>query len=76
MEWVVNATPPGFFTLGTEIRYSFCKRLDWPHVRYGQVRKISPLPGFDARNIQPVSSHYTFYAIQTPEAQKKTLCLN
>ena len=28
-------------------------------VGYGQVRKISPSPGFESRSVQPVASHYT-----------------
>ena len=33
-----------------------------PQGRSGQVRKISPLPGFDPRTVQPVTSRYTDYA--------------
>ena len=33
-----------------------------PRGRSGQVRKISPLPGFDPRTVQPVTSRYTDYA--------------
>ena len=33
-----------------------------PKGRSGQVRKISPLPGFDPRTVQPVASRYTDYA--------------
>ena len=32
-----------------------------PQGRSGQVRKISPPPGFDARTVQPVASRYTAY---------------
>ena len=31
----------------------------WALGWYGQVRKISPPPGFDARTVQPVASRYT-----------------
>jgi hypothetical protein len=34
-----------------------------PQGRSGQVRKISPLPGFDPRTAQPVASQYSDYAI-------------
>ena len=34
--------------------------------RSGQLRKISPLPGFDPRTVQPVASRYTDYAIPAP----------
>jgi hypothetical protein len=30
-----------------------------PQGRSGQVRKISPPPGFDPRTVQPVASRYT-----------------
>jgi len=32
-----------------------------PRGRFGQVRKISPPPGFDPRTIQPVASRYKDY---------------
>ena len=42
MGWVVNATPrPG------KTRYPLYRKLGGPQERSGQVRKISPLPGFD-----------------------------
>jgi hypothetical protein len=33
--------------------------LGGPQGRSGQVRKISPTPGFDRRTVQPVASRYT-----------------
>ena len=36
--------------------------------RSGQVRKVSPPPGFDPRTSQPVASHYTI-------ATRLTLCV-
>ena len=36
-------------------RYQLYKRLGGPQGRYGQVRKISPPPGFDPRIVQPVA---------------------
>ena len=36
-----------------------CRRLGGPQARSGQVRKISPPPGFDPQNVQPVASRYT-----------------
>ena len=47
------ALPPG------KTRYPFYRRLGGPHGRYGLVRKISPSPGFDHRNVQQVASRYT-----------------
>jgi hypothetical protein len=35
------------------------KRLSGTQDRSGRVRKISPLPGFDPRTVQPVASRYT-----------------
>jgi len=40
-------------------RYPLCRRLGGPQGRSGQVRKISPLPGFDPRTVQPVASRCT-----------------
>jgi hypothetical protein len=44
------ALPPG------NTRYSLYKRLGGPKGRSGEVRKNSPLPGFDPRTVQPVAS--------------------
>ena len=44
-------------------RYPLYRRLGGPQVRSGRVRKISPLPGFDPRTVQPVASRYTDWAI-------------
>ena len=51
-----RSLPPG------KIRYPLYRRLGGPQGRSGQVRKISPPPGFDLRNVQPVASRYTDYA--------------
>ena len=50
------ALPPG------KTRYPLYRRLGAPQDRSGQVRKISPPPGFD-RIVQPVTSRYTDWAI-------------
>ena len=42
--------PPG------KTRYPLYRRLSGPQGRPGQVRKISPPPGFDPRTVQPVAS--------------------
>ena len=44
------------------------------HGRSGQVRKISPPPGFDPRTVQPVASRYTDYAMRPAWRQEE--CLN
>jgi hypothetical protein len=51
------ALPPG------KNRCPLYRRLGGPQSRAGQVRKISPPPGFDARTVQPVVSRYTDWAI-------------
>jgi hypothetical protein len=51
------ALPPG------NTRYQLYRRLGGPQGRSGRVRKISPLPGFDPRTVQPVASRYTDWAI-------------
>ena len=42
--------------------YPLYRGLVGPQVRSGQVRKISPPPGFDLRTVQPVASRCTDYA--------------
>jgi hypothetical protein len=44
-------------------RYPLYRRLGGPQGRSGRVRKISPPPGFDPRNFQPLASRYTDCAI-------------
>jgi hypothetical protein len=48
-----HSLPPG------KTQYPLYRRLGGPQDRYGQVRKISPPPGFDPRTVQPVASRYT-----------------
>ena len=60
------STPrPDRFTPGKETRYPLYRRLGGPQGRSGQVRKISPQPGFDPRTVQPVASRCTDWAIPT-----------
>jgi hypothetical protein len=47
------ALPPG------ETGYPLYRRLDGPQGGSGQVRKISPPPGFDPQTVHPVASGYT-----------------
>jgi hypothetical protein len=49
--------PPG------KTRFPLYMRLGGQQGRYGRVRKISPLPGFGPRTVQPVASRYTDWAI-------------
>jgi len=54
-----SASRPGRYLLLGKTRYPLYRRLGGPRGRSGQVRKISPPPGFDPRTAQPVASHYT-----------------
>ena len=60
-----TALPPA------KTRYPMYRGLGGPHNRCGQVRKISPPPGFDPRTVQPVASRYTDWAIPAHEVTKK-----
>jgi len=44
-------------------RYPLYRKLGGPQGRSGQVRKISPPPGFDPRTVQSDASRYTDRAI-------------
>ena len=46
-----------------KIRYPLYRRLDGAKGRSGQTRKISPLPGFDPRTVQPVAIPTTLYPV-------------
>ena len=48
-----TALPPG------QNRYPSYRRLGGPQSQSGQVRKISPPPGYDPQTVQPVASRYT-----------------
>ena len=45
-------------------RYPLYRRLGGAQGWSGELRKISPPPGFDPRTVQPVASRYTDYATQ------------
>jgi hypothetical protein len=65
MGWVINATPRPLYPQerpGT--RYI----RGWVGLRAGMdgCGKTRPLPGFDPRTVQPVSSSYTDYATPAP----------
>ena len=64
-----SASRPGSSLPPGKTRYPLYRRLGGPRGRSGQVRKISPPPGFDLRTFQPVTSRYTDYATRpTPVA--------
>jgi hypothetical protein len=57
-----SASRPGRSLPPGKTRYQLYRRLGGPQDRSGQVRNISPPPGFDPRTVQPVASRYTDYA--------------
>ena len=57
-----SASRPGLSLPPGKTRYPLYRRLRGPQDRSGQVRKISPPPGFDPQTVQPVASRYTDYA--------------
>jgi len=59
--WGVSVTPQPLFTPGKD-PVPIVQEAEWVQGRSGEVRKISPSPGFDTRTHQPVASHYTDYA--------------
>jgi len=48
-------------------RYPLHGRLCGPQSRSGRARKISPLPSFDPRTVQPLASRYTDWVIAATE---------
>ena len=59
-----SASRPGRSLPLGKTQYPLYRRVGGPQGRSGQVRKISPPPGFDPRTFQPVASRYTDWAIQ------------
>jgi hypothetical protein len=59
-EW--SAARPGRTLPPGKTRYQLYRGLGGSQGRYGQVRKISPPPGFDLRTVQPVVSRYNDWA--------------
>jgi len=63
-----HSLPPG------KARYSFYRRLGGPQGRSGQMRKISPPPGFDPRTVHRLASRYidsVIPALRNPKACRK-----
>jgi hypothetical protein len=70
-----SASSPGRCLPPGKTRYPLYRRLGGTQGRFGQVRKISPPPGFDPPTLQPVGSGYTDYATRptinvVPSAKK------
>jgi hypothetical protein len=66
-----SASRPGRSLSPGKTRYPLYRRLGGPQGRSGQVRKISPPPGFDPQIAQTVASGYTDYATQPSRAVRK-----
>ena len=56
----VSIMPWPLFTPGKD-PVPIVQKAGWPQGRSGQVRKISPPPGFDPQTIQPIARCYTDY---------------
>ena len=54
-----SASRPGRSLPPGKTRCPLYRRVGGPQGRSGQVRKVSPPPGFDPRTVQPVASRYT-----------------
>jgi hypothetical protein len=59
-----SASRPGRSLPSWKTRYPLYRRLGGPQGRSGQVRKISPPPGFEPRTVQPVVSR--IYRLRYP----------
>ena len=57
-----SASRPGRSLPPGNTRYQLYRSLGGSQARFGQVRKISPPPGFDPRTVQTVASRYTDWA--------------
>jgi hypothetical protein len=57
-----SASRPGRSLPPGKTRYPLYVRLGGTQGRSGQVQKISPPPGFDPLNVQPLASRYKDYA--------------
>jgi hypothetical protein len=64
-----SASCPGRSLPLGKTRCPMYRRLGGPEGRSGQVRKISPPPGFDPRTVQHVASRYTDWATRPSEFQ-------
>jgi hypothetical protein len=66
-----SASRPGRFTPG-KTRYPLYRRLGGPQGRSGQVRKISPPPGFDPRTVRFVGKGkgHPIQATKGPEGSR------
>jgi hypothetical protein len=66
-----TASNPGRYLSPGKTQYPLYRRLGGPQGRSGQVRKISPSPGFDTRTVQPVATCYNDYATRPKSVRMK-----
>ena len=57
-----SVSRPGRSLPQENTQYPLYRRLVGLQCRSGQLRKISPPPGFDPRTVQPIASRYTDYS--------------
>jgi hypothetical protein len=70
------APSPGRFTPGKEMLHLLYRKLGGLQGRSGRVRKISPLPGFDTRTVQPVASTCIDSSVPVGKVRKiNTICV-
>jgi hypothetical protein len=60
-----SASRPGRSLSPGKTRYPLYRSLGGPQGRSGQVRKISPVPRFDPRIVQPVANRFTDYTTRS-----------
>ena len=65
-----SASRPGRSLPPGKTPYPFYRRLGGPQGRSGQVRKISPPPGFNPPTVQRVASRYTDYATRPTKSDR------
>ena len=61
-KWVISITLQPLYPREREL-VPIVQKTGWTLASVWTARKISPLPGFDPRTVQPVASRYTDYAI-------------
>ena len=68
-----SASRPGRSLPPGKTRYPLYRRLGGPQGRSGQVRKISPPPGFDSRTVQSVAQ--SLYRLSYPARVREDSCV-
>ena len=71
-----SASRPGHSLPPGKTRYPLYRRLGGPQGRSGQVRKISPPPGFYPRTVQSAASRYNDYATRPGRLRRIVVCFS